>query len=168
MSGIVATRAPRLHFVNMNTGASFKIQFNPTEFEEAAGANYARHTVPGLSHQVMHFVHTDNRKFSMQLFFENANFKAGAKGNPIPKVRNKIRELLYPRNAGNVETGGAPRVMMVWPGFITIQAVLTKANFSYSRFNKMGAPCTMVVDVELEEIRDTTRLSEEVQGLKDE
>lgn len=165
----VPTRAPRLHFVNMNTGKSFKIQFNPTEFEEATGANYARLTVPGLSHQVMQFTHTENRKFTMQMFFEDANFQAASHGgNPIPKVRRLIRELLHPRRAGAVETGGAPRVMMVWPGFITIQAVLTKAVFSYNRFNRMGEPCTMIVDVELEEIRDTTRLSEEVQGLKDE
>lgn len=41
-----------------------------TGFEEALEVNWARQTIPGLSHQRCSFVNTDDTKFTLELNFE--------------------------------------------------------------------------------------------------
>ena len=45
-----------MSIANVSSGASIDAQFNPTEFEEALEVNWARQTVPGLSHQPLQFL----------------------------------------------------------------------------------------------------------------
>jgi hypothetical protein len=158
-------RPPRLRLVNTRTGKTFKMQFNPSELEEAISVNYARQQVPGLGHEVLQFINTANRTFSMELFFENGNFNQkneNAPINPILIVRRFLRSLVYPRAVGGLINGGAPRVLMVAPKFISISCVVTDLTLTYPRFNIDGAPSAMVAALTIEEIRDITRLSEEV------
>jgi hypothetical protein len=59
-----------MSIANTATGDVVEAQFNPTEFEEALEVNWARQTVPGLSHQPLQFVNTGNVKFTLELHFE--------------------------------------------------------------------------------------------------
>lgn len=167
---ICFARAPRMRIVNVRTGRSVKMQFNPNEFTEAIGVTYARQTVPGLSHQVIQFVNTDNRIITVELFFENANYPSKTRGvNPMLIIRRFLRSLVYPRFAGGgLSMAGAPRVLFLWPGFVSITAVITKLDFAYTHFSLKGEPGVMTASVELEEIRDNLLLSEDVVDLEGE
>ena len=44
----------RMYLINLATGIERTAQFNPTEFSRTLEVEYARQTVPGLSHKVMH------------------------------------------------------------------------------------------------------------------
>jgi hypothetical protein len=159
-------RPPRMRLVNVRTGVSRKVQFNPTEFEEIIGAEYARQRVPGLSHKVKQFIGTEDRTLpGIELFYENANYPSFSL-NPILPTRRFLRSLVHPRRGGGRVTGGAPRVLFVWPGFLSFTTVITKLSLRYNAFNRMGLPCTMIATVDLEEIRDSIRLMEEVIDLE--
>lgn len=154
MAGNRHQRPPPMVLVNMVTNEALEAQFNPAEFEEVLGANYARQTVPGLSHQVLQFVHTENTKYNFELFFESAN------GGPAELKRNLdarifLQAACHPWRAGGVKRGGAPRLLFIWPKLISLSCVVTGLSFKYTRFNIEDDPVVFTAKVVLEEVRDT-------------
>jgi hypothetical protein len=158
----VAARKPaRMSIANVATGESVDAQFNPTDFEEALEVNWARQTVPGLSHQPLQFVNTGNAKFTMELNFEVQDPTTDLER--IHLARRFLQSLCYPRRgAEDVVGGGPPRALFVWPGVISLTCVLTALSFKYGRFNLDGMPVQFTAKVTLEEIRDVRLLSEDV------
>jgi hypothetical protein len=181
-----AVRRPaRMYITNISSGETVHAQFNPTEFQEALEVNWARQTVPGLSHQPLQFVHTSNSKFTIDLYF-NAQDGTSESGtsqatgpdfvtklapigglaqrlNQIHDTRRFLQSLCYPRRgAATVFAGGPPRVLFVWPQVVSLQCILTGLSFRYTRFNIDGTPVEFTASVSLEEIRDVRLLSEEV------
>ena len=158
----VAARKPaRMSIANIATGESVDAQFNPTDFEEALEVNWARQTVPGLSHQPLQFVNTGNAKFTLELNFEVQDPTTDLER--IHLARRFLQSLCYPRRgAEDVVGGGPPRALFVWPGVISLTCVLTALSFKYGRFNLDGVPVQFTAKVTLEEIRDVRLLSEDV------
>jgi hypothetical protein len=158
----VAAQTPaRMSIANVSSGESIEAQFNPTELEEALEVNWARQTVPGLSHQPLQFVNTGNLKFTLELQFEAQNPATDVDRNL--QARRFLQSLCYPRRgAANVVGGGPPRVLFVWPTFVSLTCVIASLSFKYSRFNLAGTPIYFTAKVALEEIRDVRLLSEEV------
>lgn len=153
-------RPARILIANKSTGKSITAQFNPTEFEEALDVDWARHTIPGLSHQPLQFVHTGNTKFTMEL-----NFVAitAEELKQIHFARRFLQSLCYPpRGAADVTGGGPPRALFIWPNVVSLNCVINSLAFKYTRFNLDGTPVAFTVKVALEEIRDVRLLSEEV------
>ena len=165
----LGSRAPRMTITNTRTGLTRKMQFNPTELQESIGAEFARQTVPGLSHQVLQFTNTRNREVKFELFFDDSNYPAAERGkNPILPMRRWLRSLLHPRRGGGRVTGGSPRVLFTWPGFISFTCFVIDLQFTYAQFNLAGEPSQMRVDVTVEEVRDELRLMEDVIDLEGE
>ena len=158
----VAGQAPaRMSIANVSTGDSVEAQFNPTELEEALEVNWARQTVPGLSHQPLQFVNTGNVKFTLELNFEAQDPTADLA--QILGARRFLQSLCYPRRgATDVIGGGPPRALFVWPTFVSLTCVITTLTFKYSRFNLAGTPTQFTAKLGLEEIRDVRLLSEDV------
>ena len=158
---VAGQRPARMSIANISTGESVDAQFNPTELEEALEVNWARQTIPGLSHQPMQFVNTGNTKFMLEL-----NFEAQDPTTDLAQIHHARRFLLslcYPRRgAADVASGGPPRVLFVWPTFVSLTCVITALTFKYSRFNLAGAPVQFTVKVAIEEIRDIRLVSEDV------
>jgi|SRR5579884_457019 len=157
-----AGQAPaRMSIANVSTGDSIDAQFNPTEFEEALEVNWARQTVPGLSHQPLQFIHTGNAKFTLELNFEAQDPTTNL--DEIHRSRRFLQSLCYPRRgADDVIGGGPPRALFVWPNVVSLTCVVTALSFRYGRFNLDGTPVQFTAKVTLEEIRDVRLLSEDV------
>ena len=162
MSLDVAGQTPaRMSIANVSSGDSIEAQFNPTEFEEAIEVNWARQTVPGLSHQPLQFVHTGNTKFTLELNFEAQDTTTSL--DEIHYSRRFLQSLCYPRRgAEDVVGGGPPRALFVWPSVISLTCVVTALSFKYARFNLDGTPIQFTAKVTLEEVRDVRLLSEDV------
>ncbi|TMQ08631.1 MAG: peptidoglycan-binding protein [Deltaproteobacteria bacterium] len=158
----VAAQTPaRMSIANVSSGESIEAQFNPTELEEALEVNWARQTVPGLSHQPLQFVNTGNLKFTLELQFEARSATADIDRNL--QARRFLQSLCYPRRgAANVAGGGPPRVLFVWPTFVSLTCVIASLSFKYSRFNLAATPIQFSAKLALEEIRDVRLLSEDV------
>ena len=162
MSLDVAGQTPaRMSIANVSSGDSIEAQFNPTDFEEAIEVNWARQTVPGLSHQPLQFVHTGNTKFTLELNFEAQDPTTSL--DEIHYSRRFLQSLCYPRRgAEDVVGGGPPRALFVWPSVISLTCVVTALSFKYARFNLDGTPIQFTAKVTLEEVRDVRLLSEDV------
>lgn len=128
-------------------------QFNPAGFEETIGVNYSRQQVLGLSQQVKQFAHTEDTKFTFALF-HRATDGGRAEMERILFARTFLRASCHPRQANTLRTGGAPRLLFIWPNFVVFECVLTALKFRYSQFNFRGEPTAYTADVTLEEIRD--------------
>lgn len=157
----VAAQTPaRMSIADMSSGESIEAQFNPTELEESLEVNWARQTVPGLSHQPLQFVNTGNLKFTVELQFVA---QSAAELEHALAARRFLQSLCYPRrSATNIAGGGPPRVLFVWPTFIALTSVIVSLSFKYARFNLAGAPVGFTAKLGLEEIRDVRLLSEDV------
>ena len=158
---VAAQKPARMSIANIATGESIDAQFNPTDFEEALEVNWARQTVPGLSHQPLQFVNTGNAKFTLELNFEAQDPTADLE--QIHLARRFLQSLCYPRRgAEDVIGGGPPRALFVWPNVVSLTCVVTGLSFKYGRFNLEGAPIQFTAKVTLEEIRDVRLISEDV------
>ena len=158
---IVSERPARMSIANVSSGESVEAQFNPTEFEEALDVNWTRQTVPGLSHQPLQFVNTNNAKFTLELNFEVLDDTTDI--DQIHYSRRFLQSLCYPQQgAEDIAGGGPPRVLFVWPNVVSLTCVITSLSFKYGRFNVDGMPIQFTSKVALEEIRDVRLLSEDV------
>src|SRR5262249_19434655 len=136
----VAAQTPaRMSIANVSTGDSVEAQFNPADFEEALEVNWARQTVPGLSHQPLQFVNTGNVKFTLELTVDAR--EPAADLDQLLRGRRFLQSLCYPRRgAADVAGGGPPRALFVWPTIVSLTCVITSLTFKYSRFNLAGTP----------------------------
>ena len=130
----------------------FETQFNPTEFSEALQVNYKRHKIPGLSHEPMQYINTTNDKISLDLFFD-ADTQEQADRNLI--ARKFLLAVCYPRRpVGDLEIGGPPRLLFVWPSIISMTVVITSLQLTYTKFSSTGVPMDFIAGITIEEIRD--------------
>ncbi len=146
-------------FTNLSTGDEIPVQFNPTEFSKTLEVEYARQTVPGLSHKVLQYVGTSNTQIELELYFI-ADSVEQMKANI--KTRSAIEALCYPRSATSVADGGPPRVLFVWPRFATMTMVITGMTDTFTLFERYGRPREMTISLALEEVRNMRLLSSDV------
>lgn len=92
---VASQRPTRMSIANTATGDVVEAQFNPAEFEEALEVNWARQTVPGLSHQPLQFVNTGNVKFTLELNFDALDPTTDV--DQIRFARRFLQSLCYPR-----------------------------------------------------------------------
>lgn len=147
-------KAPAMTLVNMVTGDARTAQFNPAEFTESINVNYAKLQVPGLSHTRKHYINTDDVKFDLELFYHCLDGSGPEGLNAILEDRKFLYALTHPWRSDSIKRGGAPRVLFIWPTFISLSCVITSLSFTYTMFNKQGRPVAYKAKIGLEEIRD--------------
>lgn len=158
-----AVTPPRMTLVNMATNEVIEAQANPPEFEESVSVTYARHAIPGLSHQPIQFTHTENTKYKLSLEFMAANYGAAGLASML-EARKFLLSLCHPRQATSYRQAGAPRALFIWPNLISLSCFVTGLRFSYRRFNIEGYPVEFSADLDLEEVRDELVTSEQIRA----
>lgn len=145
----------RMRLTNLAANTTLSAQFNPTQFEESLGANYAKLSVPGLSHQVLQYSYTENVTYSLELF--NNAIGGGPDGwQRIMDARTFLYAAVHPQaDVSGIRKAGAPRILFTWPEMISLTCVITKLAFSYTQFDYMGRPMAYTAKVDLEEVRDS-------------
>lgn len=159
--GALATRPPKMYVQDLITLEKIEAQFNPTTLERMITSEYARLTIPGLSHRPMQYNFTDNSKMPIELVYD-----AQLPGCTVPQllhVANFFEAICYTkRGAQNVAGGQPSRVLVKWPAVISLTCVVTSVKLKYERFNKEATPTYLRVTAAFEEIRDTRLFSEDV------
>lgn len=154
---------PKMKLVNTVTLVELEAQYNPTEFTEKVGANYARQAVLGNSHEILQFANSKNDVIDFTLYFSSAN-GGPAQQQEIERARAFLRSMTRPRGGlvGAIKSGGAPRCLFIWPNMLSMEAVITEVAFQYTRFNLLGRPCFFQAKVTLERALDGFVSSEDV------
>lgn len=159
-------RPPRCTLVNESSGESMDCLFNPEQLSEKVGVNWNRLAVPGLSHQVLQYQSTGNRQFGGVEFYLDHLFAAAQPNAPdVLAFRDFLRALTVPsRGATSVAQSAPPRVLFIWPGFVTVEAVLTDVEFRFTRFALDGHPLMYTATCSFEEILDLRVTSEDLRA----
>jgi hypothetical protein len=162
-----APTPPRMTIGSLDTGVTLNAMYNPDDWEDTLAAAYQKIKVQGLSHQVLQFEHTENWTATFKLAFDalSASTQRGISSD-IVASRNWLQSLVYPkRGAGSIAQGAPTRVILFWPGMVSLVAVVTKLKFENKRFSWTGlnlAATWFICSITIEEIRDTRLFSDQV------
>lgn len=76
----LSVEPPKAALSNVETGEVMRFQFNPPELVEEVSANYARLSPLGLSHQILHYINTNNHRLPIEIYVSDiaANVKRAA------------------------------------------------------------------------------------------
>ena len=164
MGGIelAAGRPPRCVLVNVGTAEAIECLFNPTQLTEKLSVGWNRLAVPGLSHQVLQFQSTGNRRLDGVEFYLDRFFAAEQPGSPdIADFRRFLLALTVPPAGTEDVTGTAPpRVLFIWPGVLVMDAVVTDVEFQYRQMALDGRVLVYAASVGFEEILDLRATAE--------
>ena len=149
-------RPPRCVLVNVVTGETMECLFNPTQLSEKVQVNWNRLAVPGMSHQVLQYQSTGNRKLSGVEFYLDRFFASEQPGDvDILAFRGFLRALTVPLQGTSSVAGTAPpRTLFIWPNVVTIETVLTSLEFQYRQMGVNGSVLVYAATVNFEEILD--------------
>lgn len=132
-----ATRPPKCLLINVHSGAEIEPLFNPTQVSDVVQVRYNRHQVPGLSHEVLQYRGTSNRRLSGVEFYLDRLFAEAQPGAPdIRAFRSFMRALTVPPE--HIEGGlpePPPKLLFIWPEVAVLHAVVTDLEFQYRQFN---------------------------------
>lgn len=140
---------------NIETGETIEFQFNPNEIKISLGADWKSSASPAASFERMQFANRKNDVLSFKLQMDGRS-----RGAPTITDRLAyIASLTAPPDADlDIRTAAPPRVLVRFPGFLSMETVLPEASITVKRFDlTTGAPDYVDVDVKLVEYR-TKRL----------
>jgi hypothetical protein len=150
------TRPPRCTLVNLVTDEEMTCLANPTEISESVAVTRNRLSVPGLSHQLLQYVSTGNRQIPGVEFYMDRYLAAEAPLDPdILEFRRFLLALTVPPavDAG-APPAAPPRVLFVWPRFLTLECVVDSVSLKYQRFATDGSVLVYTATITLEQILD--------------
>lgn len=158
-----AGRPSKMSISNLDTAESIYLQYNPEEIEEAFGVVYARQTSPGLSHQILQYINTENVVLTFDLVFDALTNREDFDEDDALNARRFIHSLTLPMaGAATVRDGAPPRVLFVWPYLFAFTTVITKGRTKFRRFFKSGKPSLFTISLTIEELREFRITSEDV------
>lgn len=172
-------------------------QFNPSQLEIDLKAVWNKLVVPGMSHPVPQFSHTEETGFSFDLIFQvttptasnssASDFEdarggrnlvtvsANSRFRTIPaasathftiqdreRAENFLRALTVPQGGGTVLTTRPPRVLLVWPSYMSCEGRIDSVKLVHTRFNSQGAPTFLTASIRMFDVHDLRFTSAEV------
>ena len=156
-------RAPRCTLLNVATAEAMECLFNPAQLTEKVQVGWNRLTVPGLSHQPLQFQATGNRQLAgVEFYLDRLFAEEHASAPEVLEFAAFLRALTVPpATEGGVLSGAPPRVLVVWPRVLVLEAVVTEVEFAFRRFGADGRVLAYVATCTFEEILDGRVTSEE-------
>ncbi|MEO0974022.1 MAG: hypothetical protein AAFX85_13095 [Pseudomonadota bacterium] len=161
----------RLDLTKSPTGDPIEVQFNPTEFTLAKGANYADVNIPGLDAPILQFVRGDAETLDLELFFDGTDSGTGRDADGVVETVDAFYRMV--KIEGTLHT--PPIVRLTWgndfPGITHDQSdrpvpafdcVVTSCQRQYTLFNNDGRPLRAVVTLSLREYKT---LEEQLESL---
>lgn len=155
----MAEAAERVQIGNLRSGDVFNAQFNPEQLERQVDVIYTRLGVLGNSFEVLQYQFRPNEKLKFTLYFDSRSTQQGDQAT----AERYLDALTLPtREAKDIAGGGPPDALFLWPRLITMRTRVTQLKYTYKRFAPTGERIYFMLDVQLEEARDTRLYAEDV------
>jgi len=163
MTDILRQEPPKMSITNIvDPSDTVFAQYNPEEMNESLKPVWENIVIPGLSHQRMNYVSTENYKVRFALRYD-ATGRSDDFQKEIENVRRFLHDHVHPRSGASTILGGeAPRVLLIWPTLISLQSIIEEAEIALTRFNSQGRLMAMTANITISEIRDVRLTFEEV------
>jgi nucleoid-associated protein YgaU len=136
----------------------FEVQFNPTEYTLAKGAQLAEIGIPGLDSPILQFVRGQNERLTMELFFDTTEHGMGQQAVDVTTLTDRIYQLVKMQPA----THAPPRLEVTW-GALSFKAVVESVQRRFTLFSPTGVPLRATLSVTFREYRT---LQEQLDDLK--
>jgi hypothetical protein len=145
---------PRLVLVNLVTGEQLEAWANPPSLTEHRSAQWNRLGVPGLGHQPLQYGGTTNRRVpDVVLNFDRRTYPDA----DLEGARRFLDTLVAP--AGATAPSAPPRVLLVWPKLLSLEAVTESVETVHDVFSVDGTPIAMAVKLAFEHVVELRALA---------
>lgn len=131
--------------------------FNPTEYTLNKGAQIAEINIPGLDSPILQFVHGQNEKLSLDLFFDTTDSGMGEQATDVRQLTGPFYQLVKIQPT----THAPPRVRVSWAS-LSFVAIVESVQQKFTLFNPQGVPLRATLTVSLREYKT---LAEQLQQL---
>jgi len=126
------------------------VQFNPSEYTLAKGAQIAEINIPGLDSPILQFVRGQNEKLTLELFFDTT--EVGMSEFPVLDVR-VLTKPVYELVKIQGHTHAPPRVRFVWGLGLSFRAIVESIQQKFTVFNPLGIPLRATLTVTFREYK---------------
>lgn len=132
---------------------SMEVQFNPTEYTIQKGAQIAEVNIPGLDSPILQFVRGQNRKLTLDLFFDTTrpDTQSAVLGNEAKDV-NDLTRPFYELVRIQPKTHAPPRIRFSWKS-LQFEAIVESVQQKFTLFNEEGAPLRATLTVTFREYK---------------
>ena len=124
------------------------VQFNPTEYTLAKGAQIAEIAIPGIDAPILQFVRGHTQTLTMELFFDTTQIGMGEA--PVLDVRT-LTEPVYQLVQIQSNTHAPPRIRFVWGAGLSFRAIVDSVQQKFTLFNPLGIPLRATLTVSFKE-----------------
>jgi len=147
---------------------SLEFFWNPETLRLAAGAQWARIQVPGLSHEVLQWSHNKSREIEFTLQWSAMEAAKRYNADPpttptmYPRARTESQRSVYLYRdflhalIAPLQRGRAPsRISLIWVNVLQITGVVTDIDFDMTSFTTGGEIRALTANVSMLELRTT-------------
>ena len=134
------------------------VQFNPTEYTLAKGAQIGEVAINGLDSPILQFIRGQNEKLTLDLFFDTAAEETQGQKRDVREMTNSIYQLVKIQPA----THAPPRLRFTWGQGLSFKAIVENVQQKFTLFSEDGVPLRATVTVAFREYKT---LKEQLQEL---
>lgn len=134
------------------------VQFNPTEYTLAKGAQIGEVAINGLDSPVLQFIRGQNEKLTLDLFFDTAGEESEGPKRDVREMTKSIYQLVKIQPA----THAPPRIRFTWGKGLSFKAIVENVQQKFTLFSDDGTPLRATVSVAFREYKT---LKEQLQEL---
>jgi hypothetical protein len=127
------------------------VQFNPTEYTLAKGAQIAEIAIYGIDSPILQFIRGQNEKLTLDLFFDtttNGN-GLGDGADDVTKLTNPFYQLVKIQP----KTHAPPRVRFTWGQGLSFKGIVENVQRKFTLFNPNGVPLRATLNVSFREYK---------------
>jgi hypothetical protein len=125
------------------------VQFNPTEYSLAKGAQIAEIAIPGLDSPVLQFVRGQTQTLKLELFFDTTRSGMDEGAIDVRTLTNGFAELVRIQP----KTHAPPRIRVVWGVGLSFTAIVDSVDQKFTLFAPTGVPVRATLNVSMREYR---------------
>jgi len=126
------------------------VQFNPTEYTLAKGAQIAEIAIPGIDSPILQFIAGQNEKLTLDLFFDTTLDKG--MDDDATDVRTRTGPV-YQLVKIQPKTHAPPRVRFTWGQGLSFTAIVESVQQKFTLFNPQGVPLRATLSVTFREYK---------------
>jgi len=126
-----------------------EVQFNPTEYTLAKGAQIAEINIPGIDSPVLQFIRGQNEKLTLDLFYDNTSQGMGESAEDVRQRTRSIYQLVKIQP----KTHAPPRIRFTWGQGLSFDAIVESVQQKFTLFNPNGVPLRATLSVSFREYK---------------
>jgi hypothetical protein len=125
------------------------VQFNPTEYTLAKGAQIAEIAIPGIDSPILQFVRGQNEKLTLDLFFDTTESGMGDGATDVTTLTAPFYQMVKIQP----KTHAPPRLTFTWGNGLSFRAIVESVQRKFTLFNPEGTPLRATLSVAFREYK---------------